>query len=346
MIVSSKEKAAFIRNLAIMIRSGLSLSEAFEIIVKQSKGGFKEVVKKMLDVISAGNSLSSAAEQFPKIFKNYYISAIKSGEDSGNLESNLFNLADQIDKANELKSKIRAAMVYPAVVLVLSIVIGFLLTLYVLPKITPLFTGLDMELPFLTKVLIAFSDFMKDNGFMVALVFIFFVAVFFRLIRIRPIKVVVHKLFLAIPLVSIISKSKNISQFSYTLGIMIKSGLSFDEALHISADTLDNLHYQKIIKDIRQRVSEGNSLAESMEYYHKYFPIMAIGMIRVGEKSGSLDDELIDLSQIYESDNDNAIRSLASSIEPILLIVIGSVIGLLAVAVITPIYKITGGVYR
>jgi type IV pilus assembly protein PilC len=344
-MISLKELSIFTRNLAVMIRSGLSLTEALEIVESQSKGKFKVVIKNLIATISAGNPLSEALLKYPKIFKNYYISTLKAGESSGKLEENLFNLADQIDKSYSLRQKIKSASIYPVVVIVLSIVIGFLLTLFVLPKITPLFLGLDMELPFLTRVLIAVSDFMRDYGLWFSGFLILMLVVLFQVLKIKSVKYFLHQSFLSLPFIKKISQSKSLAEFSYTFGTMLKSGLSFDEALEISASTIANLHYQKKLLLIKERVNEGKTLSDSLAEYPNLFPVMAIGMIRVGEKAGNLDEELINLSGLYERDTDNIIQGLAASIEPILLIVIGLVVGLLAVAVITPIYNITGSVY-
>ena len=344
--ISLNDKAMFANNLAIMLKSGLTLIEAFDILIDQAKGAYKQALKIIVARLMAGNNLAEALAQFPRIFSPFFISSTAAGEASGTLEENLANMADHLSKEKELKEKIKSAMFYPMIVLALGATIAMVIVFFVLPKITPVFMGLKVELPLATRILIWLAGFTENyGGYLFG--FLIFLAIFFIwLLRQRFIKPLTHFLILNTPIIKSLSRSRNLAVFSRTLGTMLKSGLSIDEALHITAGTVHNYYYQASLEKIRERVSKGNKLADSLKGYLKYFPKMAIGLLGVGEKSGNLEEELFNIAGIYEQRVDTAAKRLTTALEPLLLIVVGFVVGWLALAIITPIYQITGNIYR
>jgi type II secretory pathway component PulF len=273
------------------------------------------------------------------------ISSVRAGEESGNLENSLTKVAEQINRDRELVSKIRSAMAYPIIVITLSLVVGLGIAFVILPKITPIFKGLKIDLPITTRALIAFSGFIDKNGFLFFFLILFFFLFSFWILRKKFIKPFSHLLILNIPIIGKIIKFKNLSQFSSLLSLLIKSGISFNESLGICSRTAKNYYYKNILDEARKKVAQGEKLSEYLLNYSNYFPEIAVSMIRVGERSGSLEEELFNISKIYEKEADNMIKVLSAMIEPILLIVIGLFVGILAVSVISPIYKITGNIY-
>ena len=342
--ISLKEKAVFTKNLALMLKSGLSISESLEILQDQASGKFKQIVRALAQSVQSGNAFAQALSGYKTLFSGFYINAVKAGEASGTLDASLENVAEYLRKEKDLKSSIQRAMFYPAIVLGLGFVIALVIAFFVLPKILPLFRGLKLKLPLTTRILIALADYIDRYGgrTLVALFIVGALSVWIS--RQAWIKPLTHKLILKIPIISGISRNRNLSVSCLTLGTLLKSGLSINEALAITARTVKNRYYRLAIENVDRKVSQGNTLSDSLAEQGKYFPKMATSMIKVGEKSGNLEEELLALAGMYEQEVDNATKLFATAIEPILLVIIGLMVGGLAVSIITPIYMITGGI--
>jgi type IV pilus assembly protein PilC len=344
--ISFAEKAVFAKNLSVMIKSGLVITEALEIIVASTRGRFKRVLKGVLKSVGSGQTLSSSFARYPKIFSGLFISATQAGEASGTLDETLDNVAEQMEKEKELSSKIKGAMLYPAVILVAALILGLAVSFLVLPQITPLFSGLKMELPFTTRVLINFSNAVSAYGIWLFSGIILSIGFLVWLVKQKFSRPVIHLLLLRIPVIKRISRNSNLARFCLNLGTLLKSGLNIDEALDISSQAMGNYYYKKAVVRTSHRISKGGQLSDSLEKYNNLFPIMATRMISVGEQSGKLEETLLYLANFYEAEVDNATKTLSTAIEPILLSIIGLVVGFLALSIITPIYNITGGVRR
>lgn len=344
--VSLREKALFAKHLAIMIKAGLTISESLEVVLDTAQGSFKRVLKGILKSNQSGESLSDSMARYPKIFSRLFISAIKAGESSGTLDESLQELAVQLEKENNLSTKIRGALLYPSIVLIAATILGFALVFFILPKITPIFEGLKMDLPITTVLLIKFSYFIKEYGSIIIPAFfggIIFLYWFFRRKFMHPIT---HFVLLKLPIVKNISKNANLAKFCRTFGTLLKSGLNIDESLEITGETMSNYYYCRSINKTAQSIKQGSKISDNLKKYSNLFPSMVISMIRVGEESGGLEESLFYLSSFYESEVDNASKSLATTIEPILLLCVGLAVGFLALAIITPIYSITSGINK
>lgn len=341
---SLAEKALLAKYLAIMQQSGLTITESLEIIEESAKGKMKEIISTVKRSVESGNSLADSFGRFPKVFSGIFISAVYAGESSGTLSENLQHLADQLQKEKELNSKIKGAMFYPVVVLVAAFMLGLGMTFFVLPKIIPLFEGLKTELPPTTRALIVFSHFVAAHPIGLPVGILLGVILLVALLKAKFTRPVTNWLLLKIPIVKGIAMNTNLAKFSRTLGTLLKSGLNIDEALGIASQTVGNYYYQRSLREIGERVSKGSSLAASMEEYKKLFPRMTNRMVMVGERSGRLESTLIYLADFYEAEVDNSTKNLSAALEPILLLVIGLVVGFLALSIITPIYNITGNI--
>ncbi len=344
--VSLTARSLFAEHLSVMLKSGLTITDALTIGVESNRGKMKKVLKKVLKSVESGNSFSSALARHPKTFSGLFINAVRAGETSGTLEENLSHVAEQLAKEKELVSKIKGAMLYPVVVLTASFVLGMVLSFVVLPKITPLFTGLKMELPFTTRALISFSAFVESHGTELFLGIIGGVIFLVWLLKQRFMNPITHWFLLHFPIVKNITRSANLARFSRTLGTLLKSGLNVDEAVAITGNTVDNHYFQGATKSIANSVGKGTTLSSNMERYSRLFPIMPVRMVRVGEESGRVDETLLYLAHFYELEVDNSTKALSTAIEPVLLLFIGLVVGFLALSIITPIYNITGNVRR
>lgn len=336
----------FAKNLSVMLKSGLTITEALDIIQDSTQGKFKKIVQDILKSIKSGHSFSQALALYPKVFSGLFVNTVYAGESSGTLVENLENTAWQLKKEKDLISKIRGAMLYPIIVLTAAFILGLSMAFIVLPKITPLFEGLKMDLPITTRALIWFSNFIQDNGLAVFLSLVVFLIFLFWLLRQKFIKPITHWLLFKTPIVRKIIRNSNLSRICRTLGTLLKSGLNIDQAMEITKNTVGNFYYRRALENVCRRIGKGTKLAENFMQFEELFPVMTTRMIMVGETSGKLDESLIYLSEYYEAEVDNDTKSLSTAIEPLLLIIIGLVVGFLALSIITPIYNITGAVKR
>jgi type II secretory pathway component PulF len=344
--IGLSDKAVLTRNLATMLQAGLTVSEALDILASQTKGKLNKIIKDVNTTVSSGNSLSAACAALPHIFSAFYVNTVKAGEASGTLAENLNYLAEQLNKEAELRSKIKNAMFYPAIVLSLSVVLGLVLVFLVLPKIMPLFLGLNIELPLTTRALVWLAQTVEKSGLKILAGLVLGGGFLIWLSRQKFSRPITHWLLLHLPLLGRLTREKNLAQLSRSLGTLLRSGISIDEALRITAEATANYYYNRILLAVRERVSRGNKLADSFSSWPHYFPALVVGLLRVGERSGQLEEEFFNLAEIYENQVDRTVKTLASAVEPFLLVIIGLVVGGLALSIITPIYKITGNVYR
>lgn len=342
--VSPTQKLVFARYLSVMLKSGLTISEALDIIHDQASGKFKKIIFNVLKSVRSGNSLSESLRKYPKVFSDLFINTAYAGEASGTLDKNLDNIADQLKGEKELATKIKSAMVYPIIVIVATSILGLAMAFLVLPKITPLFEGMDMELPITTKMLIWVSNHIQQSGLQILGGMTLVIILFLWVIRQRFAKPVTNFIILKTPIIKNISYNANLARFSRTLATLLKSGLNIDEALNITKDTVSNYYFKKVLNKISNRISQGSTLSSNLSEHEKFFPKLVISMVRVGEKSGNLEESLYYLAEFYDTEVDTATRTLSTAIEPILLIGIGLAVGGMAMSIVTPIYQITGNI--
>jgi type IV pilus assembly protein PilC len=342
--VNLTTKALFARHIAVMLAAGMPITEALLVTIDAARGKMKRVLEKVYTAVDAGRTLSSALADHQAVFSGLFIHATRAGEASGTLEENLENVADQLEKEKELVDKVRGAMLYPVVVLTAAFFLGLALAFFILPKITPLFAGLDIELPFTTRGLIWMSGLIEQHGGIIFILIIAAAALFLWTIRQRWSYIVTHKILLLTPIIRNITRGSNLARFCRTFGTLLKSGLNIDEALSITAETMGNMYYQRSLGHAAEQVGKGGKLSAYLSRDESLFPVMVTRMVKVGEESGALDETLLHLAEFYETEVDTATKSLSTVIEPILLLFIGIVVAFLALSIITPIYNITGSV--
>lgn len=338
------QKALFAKLLAVMLKSGISLNDALTIAIDTNRGKLKNVLRGVLKSVESGNSLADSFARYPKVFSGAFISSTFAGETAGTLEENLENIAIQLEKEKELVEKIRSAMLYPIIVLVASFILGIAMVFLVLPKITPLFEGLRIDLPITTRALIAFANVVQSYGMILLSGLVACIVGIIWLVRQKFMKPIIHWTILRIPIVKEISRNSNLVRFCSIFSMLLKSGLNVDEALVITKGTLGNYYYQQAVENVSRRIQKGTKISDSLRPFENLFPIMIIEMIRVGEESGSLEDTLAYLGNFYEIEIENSTKALSTALEPILLGFIGLVVAFLALSIITPIYYITGNI--
>lgn len=340
--VTLKEKIAFIQNLGLLLKSGVSAPRAMRIISKQTGSRkFKTIIETMAGEVEAGKSMHEAMGSHPKIFSHIFISMIEVGELSGNLEKSLEYLRIQLQREADLRSKTKGAMIYPAVIVSAMIIIGVLLAIFVLPKLTATFKEFDTQLPLLTRIVVAISDFMAGNAVLVIVGMVVFVISAIVGFRTEPGKRILDFGLLHFPMISPVVKKINIARFSRILGSLMKSGISVVQGLQVTGDALSNVYYQEVIRQTSNDVKLGQPLTESLAKYDKLFPFIVTQMLAIGEETGNLEQILDQLAEHNEMEIDDTMKNISSIIEPLLLLVIGVVVGFLAMALIMPIYNIS-----
>ncbi len=339
------DKITFIKNLSIMVKSGLPVSKSLKILTSQTPNKkFAAIISDVSRAVESGSSLSQALAKYPNVFSNIFVSMVKVGEVSGNLEQNLNYLADQMQRDYNLISKAKGAMTYPVVVLIALLLVGFSMFTFVLPKLTATFKEFDVELPLMTKIVIGTVDFFAAYGILLMPVFIALGVGFFYWRTTEPGKAVVHKVILYVPVLGKIVKKINLARFLGVFASLLKSGMPIVDSLNVSAEVVGNVYYKKVIADSALKVRGGSPLSFLFKKNPHLFDSIVVQMMEVGEESGTTDTVLSEVAHFYESEVDQTMKNLSSILEPVLMLVIGIVVGILAVALISPIYSITQNV--
>ncbi|HYE22062.1 MAG TPA: type II secretion system F family protein [Verrucomicrobiae bacterium] len=336
------DKITFIKNLSVMTKAGLPVSRTLGILAEQVENKkFGAIIANITKQVESGTALADALGKYPNVFSPIFVSMVRVGEISGNLEQSLNYLAEQMQRDYDLVSKAKGALTYPIIVLVALFAVGVLMFTFVLPKLTSTFVDLNVELPLMTKVVIGIVDIFAKYGLLIIPLMVM-AAIGFVFWRKTPTgKQIIHKLVLMVPVFSQIVVKINLARFVRTFSSLIKSGMSIVEALEISSHVVGNIYYQKIISEASSKVRIGSPLASGFKKYPKMFSSIVIQMMEVGEESGTTDVVLAEVAEFYESEVDQQMKNLSSVIEPMIMMFVGIVVGILAVALITPIYNIT-----
>jgi type IV pilus assembly protein PilC len=342
--VSGKNLAVFTRQFATMIDAGLPLIQGLDILSSQEANPtLKKALARVKGDVESGSTLSNALKKHPKIFTDLYVSLVAAGEMGGMLDTILNRLAIYIEKAEKLKSKVKGALVYPSVVLVISFIVIAVLLIFVIPVFTEMFEGLGGELPALTQGVVDLSDFLRNN---IVYILIAVAALWFAFTRFKATekgRIIVDRTALGIPVFGSLLKKSGVANFTRTLGTMTSSGVPILDGLGIVAATAGNKIIEKAILDTRTSISEGKTIAEPLSK-SGIFPPMVTQMISVGESTGALDTMLSKIADFYEDEVDAAVDALTSLIEPFMMVFLGGTIGTMLAAMYLPIFKMAGAI--
>jgi len=337
------EKIIFTDHLAIMIGAGLPVGRALEALATQTKNKkFAGVIVSINDDIRQGRPLSDAFAKHPEIFSGLFVSMVKAGEASGNLDEALKVLAGQMKKDYDLRSKIKRAMIYPAIIIAVALGVGVLMMTLVAPKLVSIstFNEINFQPPFSTRVLINISDFLTQYWW---LAFTILAAIFLSLGATLKTKAG-NWLLLRTPVLGEIIKKINSARLARSLGSLIKSGVPITQSLRLTSETLTNSQFKKSLSDAARAVQEGQTLSQALKNYPRLYPAMVNQMVQVGEETGTLDEILIRLAEFYEEALADLAKNMISVIEPALMIIIGAAIGFFAISILQPIYSIALGI--
>src|SRR3989344_254241 len=343
--VPLQDKINFARHLSLVIKAGLPILEGLPMIKKQTGSKvLSSVIDSLIVDVSNGQFLASSLERFPNIFDSFFVNVIRVGEASGTLANNLSYLSDELKKSQDLKNKIRSAMVYPIIVMVATIVLTSFLIFSVFPKILPIFASLHIKLPVSTKILIAVSQFLLANGLYVLIGLIVFLIAFRLSLLWRPMHKAFDRFILFLPVISRLTIDINAANFSRILGLLLKGGIKIVEAVGITGQTFNSLAYKDSMIGAAEEIKRGGRLSHFLSSERKIFPPLFSGLIALGESTGNLEDNLAFLSEYYKDEAEIKIHNLTTLIEPLLLLTMGLVVGFVAISIITPIYQITQGI--
>lgn len=340
---SRKDVVNFSRQLAIMFRSNIPLVESLKALADQTKKpNFKEKILSLAEEVAGGTPFSLALSREPKLFSSFYVNMVKSGEASGTLSESLNFLADHLEREYELISKIRGAMIYPALIVVMVIGVLIMMVYFVIPNLSTILKSTDQELPFVTRAVLSFSDFARGGGMMLLIIVLVGLILFaFRYFRTPKGRKVKDRILLRIPIIRTFLKKIYLSRFAENLSTLVGGGLPIGRALEITGSVIGNQVYQDIISEVEEGVRRGEKISKMLSDYPDHFPPMVVQMVAVGEKTGKLEESLMNSVSFYQKEVDRAIDALLSILEPALIIFLGGIVGGLMAAILMPLYQMT-----
>jgi type IV pilus assembly protein PilC len=339
--VSGPDLANFTRQMSTMVNSGLPITESLIILRQGSKPALSAVVSQILADVEQGQSLSSSMEKHQKIFSKAYIALIRAGETGGVLDTVLSRLADDLEKQEEFKGKVKGALVYPVIIVVGMMIVGFIMMAFVIPKLTSLYTQFGADLPISTKILIFVSH--SFERFWALYLFIIFACIYaFRMYQKTPLGArKLDELMLKIPVMGKLQQVIILTDLTRTLSLMSGSGVSIIEGLTITATSISNRVVSEALMDVSRSVEKGFPLAYSFAKHPEAFPFILSQMIAVGEETGKIDEVLGKVSHVFEVESEQQVKALTVALEPTILILLGFGVAFLIIAIILPIYNLT-----
>lgn len=343
--VTSSDVGFFTRQLASMLTSGLTLMESLRILKEQvdNRRPIQEVMQQIIADVEGGKSFSQSIGNFPKVFSPIYVSLIKSAEGGGLLDVILVRLADNLEKKQKLKSTIKSALMYPAIVIVGMIIVMIVMMIFVIPQLSVIYESFDVELPLPTRIIVGMSD-----NFLILWPFMFgFIVVgsmvFRRWHKTENGKLIFDDLLLRLPVFGKLIKQSTIAEFARTLSLLVGAGTLVVEALHQTADVAGNKLYKNAIVGVAQHVEKGVGVGDALSGYTLFPPIL-VQMAKIGEQTGKLDESLMRVSEYFEREVDQTTKTLTTAMEPFIMVVLGGGVAFLIVSIITPIYNLTSAI--
>ncbi|GMU64222.1 MAG: fimbrial assembly protein PilC [Acidobacteriota bacterium] len=338
--VSSKRVAIFTRQFSVMLDAGLPLVQCLEILGEQEEDRtFRDIIQAVRTDVESGASLADAMKKHPKAFNNLYVSMIQAGEAGGILDVILQRLALYIEKVVRLQSQVKSALVYPVSVLLIAAGVVYIILWKVIPVFSQLFAGLGGELPWLTQIVVDASNFVGRFGWLVIIAMIGLYFAIRQYHKTHGGRRIIDGLLLKIPIIGMLLRKIAVARFCRTLATLTSSGVPILDGLEITARTSGNAIIEDAIMAVRKAVEEGKTLSGPLADT-KVFPPMVVQMINVGEQTGALDQMLSKIADFYEEEVDTAVAGLMKLIEPLMIVILGSIIGTIVTAMYLPMYAI------
>ncbi len=339
--ISEEEKTIFTRQLATMVAAGLPLARALEVLVAQTRNPrFSEVLSGCLRDVQTGSPLSSSLEKHEDVFSRIYISLIRAGEASGALDKILLRLADNQEKQREFVGKTKGALIYPAIVVVGMVAVFVMMMTFVVPKLMDMYRDLGASLPLPTRILMGISDLFTHFWWALLLLGVLGVLGILRFKKTTYGRYFLARLVLRLPIVGPISSQSQLSELTRTLGLLIGNGIPILTALDIGKGALGNVLYLEAIERVAVAVEKGAPLSSALKSDPLFPPSMG-QMVEVGEETGKVDEVLFKISHFFESEVDQSVKNLSTALEPLIMVLLGVMVGFLILSVILPIYSLT-----
>lgn len=338
--VPQEDISIFTRQFSVMLDAGLPLVQCLEAIAQQHQNQvFKSTLEQVRNDVEAGSTLSDAMARHPRVFDSLFTNMIAAGEAGGILDTILQRLAIFIEKMVKLKRALRSALIYPSVILVIAVGVVTIILWKVIPVFRTLFEGFNVELPLLTRMVIALSNFVSGY-FLFVLIFLALLAFAFRsFYKTANGRHIVDRSILRMPILGDVFRKIGVARFTRTLATLLTSGVPILEGLDITAKTSGNVILEDVIYQLRRSIEEGKTISEPMRQ-SKYFPPMVTQMVSVGESTGELDTMLVKVSDYYEEEVDTIVANLLTILEPIMLVFLGTVVGGIVIAMYLPLFKL------
>lgn len=340
--IPATQKIFFVNNLEVMMRTGFSIGRALGVLAAQTNSKLlKRIILDLKIQVESGITLSKALEKHKKHFSELFVNMIAAGETSGKLDEVLKRLAVQMRKDHALIAKIKGALTYPVIIVVAMIGVGVVMMIYVIPQLSTVFSEAGAELPLITRLLMAASNFISKQGLWVLIGLIGAIFGIRRLLKTKRGKYVYDKLLLKLPIFAPIIKKVNLARFSRSLNSLLATDIPIVKTFEIIGKTLGNIHYQNAMKMAAEQLKTGATVQKCLEVYPALFTPIILQMIAVGEESGTLDTITEELASFYEEEVDQTMNNLSTIIEPIIMLILGAGVALMAAAIILPIYSLS-----
>ena len=339
--ITQEDITVFTRQLATMMKAGLPLMQAFEIVARgHSNPSMTEMLMQVRSDVEQGSALGKSFSKYPKYFDRFYCNLVSAGESGGVLESLLDKLAVYKEKTQAIKKKVKTALTYPIAIIVVAIALIFIMMMFVLPAFKEVYANMGAELPSLTQLVMNLSDLFVDYGWIMIILLIVSAFGLYKLHEKSPtFQKRIDALILRLPIFGTIVRKATIARWARTTSTLFAAGVPLVEVLDSVAGASGNILYEEATQDIRAKVTQGLSLTSSMQSTDM-FPNMVIQMAAIGEESGSLDDMLNKAAEFYEDEVDNSVSRLSHLMEPIIMVVLGSLIGILLIAMYLPLFNL------
>lgn len=340
--LSSSEKIAFISNLNTMLSAGIPILDAVNNLLEDSKGNIRKVMETLRDDLTQGHQVNYTFAKFPNVFDRVTVNVIKASEEAGTLDVTLKDIRDTLRKQEEFSDKIRSALLYPAFIIGVFFLVLMVNLIFVVPKVALVFRSLKVPLPLPTKILIFVSDLIAKNTLTVVLVFVGIILFFFYLFTQK--RSFLLNILYSLPGISNLVKLIDITQVTRSLHLLLSAGLSIVAALDLTIDIVVKKETKKILQKSKDLILSGKTFSDGLRTGKGYIPIMMIKLVETGERTGTIDKSMQDISEYYDYQVTNTLKTLTALIEPVTLVLVGIVVGAMMISIIAPIYSLIGQV--
>jgi len=343
--IKTIEKINLAKNMGLMLDAGLPLSRTLIVLEKQSKNPkLKKVLNQIMDDINSGSTLSDALKKHPKVFPQIFISMVHAGEQSGTLSISLKSIATQMENSFGLEKRVKGALIYPAVIVSLMVIVAILMFIFVIPTLLKTFTDMKVDLPTTTKIVLGISNVISHQGIFVLLGLIIIGFIFYSWAKTNSGRSIIDRLILKLPIIGLLVQEVNSARTARTLSSLLKAGVDVIESMSITNEVVQNVHFRKVIDKVTESVKKGDPISRIFADATDLYPIFFAEMVNVGEETGQLSGTLEEVAKFYEADVDEKTKNMSTIIEPVLMILVGGAVGFFAVSMISPMYSLVNAI--